>query len=76
MTECRHYKLVLLPREESRLQCEHCHLTIKPHELGEDYCPECFETFGKKQYDFKEIPVVETEISKYRCEDCGILIEH
>lgn len=76
MAECRHLKLILLPVEESRLQCVKCHLTIKPKELKEEYCPECYEISGRKQYNFKEIPVVKTEIAKYRCEDCGIIIEH
>lgn len=75
MTLCNHSKLVLLPEDKSRFQCEHCRLTIKADELGEGYCPECFETFGKKRYDFKEIPAVETGIVKYRCEDCGVIIE-
>ena len=75
MALCNHSKLVLLPEDENRFQCEHCCLTIKADELGEDYCPECFETFGKKRYDFEEIPVGETVIVKYRCEDCGVIIE-
>ncbi len=74
MTLCSHLKLVLLPENESRLQCRYCHLTIKTDDLGEDYCPECFEISGRKQYNFKEIPAVETGTVKYRCEDCGIII--
>jgi hypothetical protein len=50
-------------------------LTIKADELGERYCPECFEMHGKKQYDFEEIPEKETEIARYRCEDCGVIIQ-
>jgi predicted RNA-binding Zn-ribbon protein involved in translation (DUF1610 family) len=73
---CRHLKLVLLPENESRLQCKQCHLTIKKDELGEEYCPECFEIFGRKRYDFKEIPALGNGTVKYRCEDCGVIVEH
>ena len=30
---------------------------------------------GQKRYDFEEIEAEETEIAKYRCEECGVIIE-
>lgn len=48
---------------------------IKADELGKGFCPECFETRGEKLYDFEEIAQTETGIVRYRCEDCGIIIE-
>jgi hypothetical protein len=50
-------------------------LTIKADELGESYCPECFEIHGRKRYDFEEIVVAETGVTRYRCEECGVIIE-
>jgi hypothetical protein len=50
-------------------------LKIKPDELGESYCPECFEVDGSKRYDFEEIAAAAAEIDRYRCEDCGAIIE-
>jgi hypothetical protein len=75
MSSCIHSRLVLLPEVKSRLQCDHCHLTIKADDLGEGYCPECFEASGKKLYDFKEMPEKEPGNVRYRCEECGIIIE-
>ncbi len=50
-------------------------MTIKPNDLGSGYCPECFEIHGRKQYDFEEIPAEETGTARYRCEECGVIIE-
>ena len=75
MTSCNHSNLVLLPGNKNRVRCRRCYLTIKADELGERYCPECFEMHGRKQYDFEEIPEKETGIARYRCEDCGVIIE-
>ncbi len=57
------------------LRCRHCHLTIKADELGGGYCPECYEINGKKQSDFEEVAAEETTRVRYRCEDCGLIIE-
>ena len=57
------------------MQCRHCHLTIKADDLADSYCPECFEVHGKKRYDFEVIEAVETGRARYRCEECGIIIE-
>ena len=75
MNPCSHKTLVLLPEQKNILRCLHCHLTIKAEELGGSYCPECYESEGNKKYDFKEIEVKKTETDRYRCEDCGAIIE-
>ncbi|MBN2298943.1 MAG: hypothetical protein JXM72_10135 [Deltaproteobacteria bacterium] len=75
MTSCRHMNLVLLPDKKTKLRCRHCHLVITPEELQGGYCPECYETQGKKLYDFDEIKADENEKTRYRCEDCGVIIE-
>ena len=75
MTYCNHNTLVLLPGKKNRLQCRHCHLTISAEELGDGYCPECFETQDEKRYDFDELPAEKAEITRYRCEECGVTIE-
>ncbi|KPK02811.1 MAG: hypothetical protein AMK71_00960 [Nitrospira bacterium SG8_35_4] len=75
MTSCSHSKLVLLPGGKGRLRCRHCHLTIGADELGCSYCPECFETGGTKRYEFDEVAAEETSIHRYRCEECGTVIE-
>jgi len=74
MTSCKHSILALLPEKKNLMRCRYCHLTIKADDLGEGYCPECFETRGEKQYDFEEI-AAETGKARYRCEECGVVIE-
>jgi len=75
MTSCKHLTLVLLPGKKNMLRCRHCHLTISADELRGGYCPECFETQGRKRYDFDEIEVEDQGKARYRCEQCGIIIE-
>ena len=75
MKSCNHNTLVLLPEKKGRLRCRHCHLTITSGELGDSYCPECYETHSEKRYDFDEIDGEESGPARYRCEDCGVLIE-
>ena len=75
MTSCSHSNLVLLPAAKNKLRCRHCHLMIKADELGKGFCPECFETRSEKLYDFEEIAETETGAVRYRCEDCGVIIE-
>ena len=75
MTKCTHNNLTLLPPEKIKMQCQHCHLTIKPEELGKSYCPECFEMSGRKRYDFEELAAEKTDVHRYRCEKCGVIIE-
>jgi len=75
MTSCKHTKLEVLLDKKNRLRCRHCHLTINADELGDGCCPECFEVQGKKLYDFEKLKAEETGINRYRCEECGIIIE-
>ncbi len=75
MTLCKHNILVMLPGKKNLLRCRRCHLTITADELGEGHCPECFEISGGKQYDFEEIPAVDTGKTRYRCEECGVIVE-
>jgi hypothetical protein len=50
-------------------------LTIDEESLGAGYCPECFERAGKKQYEFEEMQAVEGRLARYRCEECGAIVE-
>lgn len=72
---CKHKRLVLLPEEKKRLRCRRCHLTIEADELDEGHCPECFEVDGKRLYDFEEILPDKSDAARYRCEDCGLIVE-
>ncbi|MGD9210043.1 MAG: hypothetical protein PVI90_04675 [Desulfobacteraceae bacterium] len=74
MTLCKHQNLVLLPPTIKRLRCRECHLTIKAEELTDRYCPECYESSGKRNYDFE--PIESEESTRYRCEDCHLVIEY
>jgi predicted RNA-binding Zn-ribbon protein involved in translation (DUF1610 family) len=75
MTSCKHLTLFLLPEKKNMLRCRHCHLTIDADELGGGYCPECFEIHGRKRYDFDTIEAEDKGTVRYRCEQCGIIIE-
>jgi predicted RNA-binding Zn-ribbon protein involved in translation (DUF1610 family) len=75
MTVCKHSVIALLPEKKNLLRCRHCHLTIKADELVTGYCPECFEVSGRKQCDFEEMAVEEKGPARYRCEECGVIIE-
>ncbi len=76
MSSCKHSNLALIPpQDSSRLRCRHCHLTLKAEELGDGFCPECFEERGKKHYDFDQIETETSSATRYRCEDCGVIIE-
>jgi hypothetical protein len=75
MATCRHLQLVLVRDNAAKVRCRHCHLTIKPEDLPGRYCPECFEATGLKRYDFEEVVVVAPETVRYRCEECGGMIE-
>ena len=75
MTDCHHHHLTLLPAPTGRLRCRHCHLTITADELGSNPCPECYETEGVKRYDFEQVDSEAPPSVRYRCEDCGALIE-
>ena len=75
MTACNHRQLVLVRDMAVRVRCRHCHLTIKVEDLPSRYCPECFETSHMKRYDFEEIAIDDPGKVRYRCEECGVMIE-
>ncbi len=75
MNDCFHKNLVLISEIPDRLRCSHCHLTISSEELGDSCCPECYESTGKKHYEFERVSNNQKEITRYRCEDCGTIIE-
>jgi rubrerythrin len=75
MSSCRHLNLVLLPPATQKLRCRQCHLTITAEELQGSHCPECHEAHGRKNFDFEEIKSAEDEKTRYRCEQCGVIIE-
>ncbi len=75
MSKCKHKQIVLLPEKKNLLRCRHCHLTIKHDELREKYCPECFQEQGVKRHDFESLEQEEKENARYRCDECGIIIE-
>lgn len=74
MKQCKHNNLVLLPNTTKRLRCRHCHLTIKSDELDGNYCPECLESRGRRHADFETVEAEES--TRYRCEECHIIIEY
>ncbi|MBM3222424.1 MAG: DUF4058 family protein [Candidatus Tectomicrobia bacterium] len=76
MSECTHLQLMLLAEQQhDRVRCRHCHLTIKAADLPSRYCPECWEATGRKQYDFEPVVSARTDVVRYRCEMCGVIIE-
>ena len=75
MTGCKHLNLTMLPGSGKKLKCRHCHLTITADELGDGPCPECFERSGDRRYDFDAVAATGAEITKYRCDDCGAIVE-
>ena len=75
MASCAHTNLTRLPEPEKRLRCRHCHLSMTANDLEQDYCPECFEINGEKRYDFETLDAETSASVKYRCEDCGVIIE-
>src|SRR5688500_2847853 len=72
---CRHHHLLLLPPAPTRVRCQACHLTIAVDELSYGYCPECFEVRGQERSAFEDVPEVNTSPGRYRCEDCGVVID-
>jgi rubrerythrin len=75
MDSCRHLHLVLLPQAANKLRCRHCHLTITAEELNNGYCPECYHTHGRKNSDFEEVETSGDGKTRYRCEECGVIID-
>lgn len=75
MASCNHNTLELLPERKKTMRCRHCHLTIAGEELGEGFCPECFATSGSRRYEFDEMKTTESGAARYRCEECGAIIQ-
>ena len=75
MTSCHHSNLELLPERKKTLRCRYCHLTIAGEELADGFCPECFETSGSRRYEFEEIETAKSGVARYRCQECGAIIE-
>ena len=75
MSQCKHLTLVLIPEKKHVLRCRHCHLTIDADELQGRYCPECFENHGRRYYEFDEVESPDKGKTRYRCEQCGLIIE-
>ncbi len=76
MSTCKHRELVLLSETNNKVRCRHCHLTISEDELGDGYCPECYEVDDMKRYDFENLIPKSKEMVRYRCEECGAMIEY
>jgi hypothetical protein len=75
MDSCPHRHLLVLLPERRSLRCRHCHLKLRPEELVDGCCPECLEVSDARRRDFEEIEPDDSGPVRYRCEDCGALIE-
>ncbi len=75
MHVCYHTRLELLPERKMTWRCRHCHLTIAAEEVAEGFCPECFAASGVRRYDFDEMARSPSEPARYKCEECGVIIE-
>ena len=75
MSSCSHKTLILLAEKGEKLRCTKCHLVLSADELKGGFCPECYEVSGVKCRDFEPVVSREDEVTRYRCEDCGIMIE-
>jgi hypothetical protein len=74
MTSCEHQELSLIPSPGKKLRCRHCQLTIDEEELAGGPCPECLEAFGVRRRDFEPVPDAVGH-TRYRCENCGAVID-
>ena len=72
---CPHTNLTVLGEPVRKMRCRHCDLTIDADELADSYCPECYEATGDKKFDFEAV-AAEQKDTRYRCEDCGMMIEY
>lgn len=75
MDDCAHTNLTVLHDTRQKLRCRHCHLTITADELPDEFCPECYEATGYKNYDFDVVEKTGPQPTRYRCEECGMMIE-
>jgi hypothetical protein len=67
--------LTLLKQRADRLRCRRCHLVISAKELDGGFCPECYAEGGERSYDFETLAATGDEITRYRCDRCGAMIE-
>ncbi|MBN1846949.1 MAG: hypothetical protein JW932_00030 [Deltaproteobacteria bacterium] len=65
----------LINQTDNKLRCRHCHLTIDETELGRGCCPECLEVHGIRRRDFETLEQENDGKVRYRCDDCGAIIE-
>jgi len=75
MTACKHKKLELIQPCKDKLRCTYCNLVISKEELTNDYCPECYHVRGVRHYEFEEVKGKPGAAVRYRCEECGAIIE-
>jgi rubrerythrin len=75
MSSCTHTTLELLPEPKQRWRCRACHLTIAGEDLKDGFCPECFDSSGIKRYDFEELAAADSRVTRYRCEECGVIVK-
>jgi hypothetical protein len=75
MDECSLKTMSLLKQPAGKLRCKKCHLVISADELGGGYCPECYAVGNEKRYDFEELSAGTGEVTRYRCDECGAIIE-
>jgi len=75
MSGCGHKRLTLLKEREDRLRCRKCHLVLSVDELGGGCCPECYEASGERRCDFEKLAAKGDEVTRYRCDGCGAVIE-
>jgi predicted RNA-binding Zn-ribbon protein involved in translation (DUF1610 family) len=75
VASCRHKKLALIQPSKGKVRCTNCHLVIAKEELVHGYCPECHEVRGVSHYEFEEVKEKQEAKVRYRCEDCGTIIE-
>jgi len=75
MTACKHHKLELIEPPKDKLRCTYCHLVISKEELANGHCPECYHLRGVRHYEFEEVAAKQGPAVRYRCEECGAVIE-
>ncbi len=68
--------MVLTENDEAKIRCRRCHLTLNESDLKGGCCPECMAERGERNYDFEAILTNPSAKIRYRCEQCGILIEN
>jgi hypothetical protein len=75
MSSCSHKTLVLIRETGGKVRCRTCHLVISADELNGRFCPECYDVNHEKRYDFEPVESEGDDVTRYRCEGCGAMIE-